>query len=94
MQDQNNELLFKTAYKILPELKIHVKIHVYFGNKAKGWISKRVLQDNKVPKYSEKRTFGVLCFLVIPVLRFAILPYSRGEKFPKKPSKNIPKETP
>ena len=39
-------------------------------------ISKRVLQKNKKHiKFPEK--FGFLCFLVTPVLRFAVLPYYR-----------------
>ena len=51
--------------------------------------SKRVLQENKASKMFQKTNiswgrkcsffgkFGVLCFLVTPVLKFAILPYSR-----------------
>ena len=71
------------------------------GNRAKGRISKRVLQENKSSQLFGKtkhflpsdihtcvcvswgktssffRTFYVLCFLLIPVLRFALLPYCR-----------------
>ena len=63
----------------------------YAGNKAKGRISKRVFQENKARQifrktnisYSLIRTltffgqFGVLVFLGIPVLKFALLPYYR-----------------
>ena len=46
----------------------------YIDNKAKGRIWKRVLQENKVcqrKKCSFFVTFGVLCFPVTSVLRFA-----------------------
>ena len=73
----------------------------FVGNKAKGQISKRVLQETKHATFSDKQKFltpdthmcacvlggkkcslfgkfGVLCFLVTPVLRFDFLPYCRG----------------
>ena len=51
----------------------------FVGNKAKDRISKQMFQENKVGKFSEKRTFlGVFCLLETPVLRFALLPYYRG----------------
>ena len=72
----------------------------FVGIKAKGPISKWMLQENKARKifrktnisyplirtractyrgkeYSLFGKFGVLCFLVTPVLRFALLPYCR-----------------
>ena len=82
---------------------IHLKLQ-FVGNKAKGRISKRVLQENNRQIFRKtnilyplirKRTcsyqggggggkkcsffgkFGVFCFLVTPVLRFALLPYCR-----------------
>ena len=42
----------------------------FVGNKAKERISKRMFQENKA-----RQRFGVLCFLEIPVLRFALLSY-------------------
>ena len=58
------------------------------GDKAIRRISKRVLQENKAHEIFQKTLcisggkkcsffgkFGVLCFLVTPVLRFALLPY-------------------
>ena len=51
----------------------------FVGNKAKGRISKQVFQ--RTYEYQGVRNvrflgkFGVLCFLEIPVLRFALLPY-------------------
>ena len=75
------------------------KVRKSFGEimKAKGWISKRELQNEQflpsdsTPTYvcvsggkkcSFFGTFGVLCFLVTPVLRFVLLPYCRrfGER--------------
>ena len=56
---------------------------LYFvDNKAKGRISKRVLQENKTEQISLKLTFltpwyAHACFLVTPVLKFALLPYYR-----------------
>ena len=55
-------------------------------NKEKDQISKRVFQENKARKLSEKRTFsffrkfGELCFLETPVLRFALLFYYRRNR--------------
>ena len=46
----------------------------FVSNKSKGRISKRVLLENKA-RQKINITFGVLCFLVTPVLRFALLPY-------------------
>ena len=59
------------------------------GNKAKGQISKRVIQEDKVCQIFQKTNisdpliwgkkclffgkFGVLCFLVATVLRFSLL---------------------
>ena len=58
----------------------------FVGSKSKGPISKRVATKQNT-KFSEKRTFtlwqsvfgkfGVFCFLVTLVLRFALLPYYR-----------------
>ena len=65
---------------------------IFVGNKAKGRISKRVFQESKARQNFRKKTlfllnivkqtlffgnFGELCFLETPVLRFALLPYSR-----------------
>ena len=63
----------------------------FVGNKAKGQISNGRYKKTKHVKFFEKRksgtcayqgkkcsffrTFRVLCFLLIPVLRFALLPY-------------------
>ena len=54
------------------------------GNKAKGRISKQVLQENKTRQIFHFRKkcpffgkFGLLSFLVTPVFRFAYLPHSR-----------------
>ena len=63
MQDQNNELLFKTAYKILPELKIHVKIHVYFGNKAKGESQNGCYKITKCPNILKSEHLACFVFL-------------------------------
>ena len=66
-----------------------IKDHV--GNKAKERISKRELQENKArqifrktnvcvsggKKWSFSGKFHVFCFLVTPVLSFALLPYYR-----------------
>ena len=66
-----------------------VVIFQFVGNKAREQISKRVLQENRVrqrtfhtcvcvsggKKCSFFQQFGVLCFLVTRVLRFALLPY-------------------
>ena len=63
----------------------------FADNEAKVWISKLVLHKNKARQIFRKtnisyplictRTFfgkfGVLCFLVTPVLRFTLLPYCR-----------------
>ena len=76
-------------------------IYKIIGNKAKGRISKGVLQENKTRQIFRKKKisyppdtytqvcvlgdkkclffgkFSVLCFLVTPVLGFALLPYYR-----------------
>ena len=62
----------------------------FVGNKAEGRISKRVLQSKQsTPSFLKNehflppdkcsffRKFGVLCFLVTPVFRFALLRYYR-----------------
>ena len=72
----------------------------FVDNKAKGRISKWVLQEKSTPNFPKNehfllsdthtfqcvsgvkkclffRKFGVLCFLVAPVLRFVFLPYYR-----------------
>ena len=62
------------------------KFSNFVGNKAIGRISKRMLQGNKARQIFSKNVlggkkcsffekFGVLCFLVTPVLKFALLPY-------------------
>ena len=68
------------------KIKAH-KVFIIVGNKAKGRISKQVLQENKARQifgrtnisYCLIRTkFGVSCFLETPILRFASFPYYRG----------------
>ena len=75
------------------------------ANKTKLRISKRVFQEAKHAKISEKQTFltpsyaqarvrignfGVLCFLEIPILRFALLPYYQQlAKIPSKMHSNL-----
>ena len=65
----------------------------FVGNKAKGRLFKQVLQENKARQIFQKtnifhplirtqrvrfsENFGALCFLVTPVLRFALLPEYR-----------------
>ena len=55
----------------------------FVGNKAKGWISKRIFQENKAPQIFRKMNIsffgksGVLFFLATPVLGFALLTYYR-----------------
>ena len=63
----------------------------FVGNKVKGLISKRVLKENKAHQIFRKTNisyslihtraffgkYGVLCFIIIPVLRFALLHYYR-----------------
>ena len=60
------------------------------GNKAEGRMSKWVFQESKARQNLRKtkkclffRNFGVLCVLETPVLRFALLLYSRrlNDKF-------------
>ena len=80
--DKNATLYFK--FSISEYLKHH-----FVGNKAKGWISKRMFQKNKARQIFRKTNmikclffgkFGVLCFLQISVLRFAVLPYYRSSQ--------------
>ena len=68
------------------KIKAH-KVFIIVGNKAKGRISKQVLQENKARQifgrtnisYRLIRTkFGVSCCLETPILRFAPFPYYRG----------------
>ena len=62
-------------------LQLFVWKSEFVGNKAKMRILKRVLQENKARQTFRKRTFltpfGLLCSLVTPILRFALLPYYR-----------------
>ena len=64
---------------LLPQTHTHTPL--FAGNKAKGRISKQVLQKNKAGQIFQKRKnvrfykkFGVLCFLQTLVLRLALLP--------------------
>ena len=56
-------------------------IYEIVGNKATGWISKRVLKQSVCVSGSKKYSFSgkcnVLCFPVTPVLRIALLPHYR-----------------
>ena len=65
-------------------LKRSIAMLQFVVSKAKGRISKRVLQENKTRQIFRKtnisyvrfsENFEVLCFLVKPALRFALLPY-------------------
>ena len=65
-------------------LKRSIAMLQFVFSKAKGRISKRVLQENKTHQIFRKTNFSyvcfsenfeVLCFLVKPALRFALLPY-------------------
>ena len=65
------EVHWRVTYKIIKQ---------FVGNKAKGQTSKRVFQrrgGGRGKKCSFFGKFGVLCFLEIPILTFALLPYYR-----------------
>ena len=58
LRDNNPTRLYKLFYTL----------RYTISNKAKGWISKQVFQENKARNFQGK--FDVLCFLETPVLRF------------------------